>query len=155
MKSSLQKNFAIAFYRYRMWLEEQKVADKSSLLQDINHFLAYLTFASADYNRALQSQKIFQKGLTAYKRFLRSSMNASESDVERRLCSIKNFCDFNVWSVASVASNLAIKSRPASLKANSTIETGKRKSEASHRAGQDAERKALREKALREKAPAI
>jgi hypothetical protein len=101
VKSSLLKNFAIAFYRYRMWLEERQVADKAALLRDTNHFLAYLTFSSTDYQKALADQKVFQRALTAYKRFLRTSMNASESDVNQKLMSIKNFCDFNVWAAAA------------------------------------------------------
>lgn len=101
MKSSLLKNFAIAFYRYRMWLEESQIADKATLLRDTNHFLAYLTFSSADFRKALEDQRVFQKALTAYKRFLRSSMNASASDVQKKLLSIKNFCDFNAWCAAA------------------------------------------------------
>jgi hypothetical protein len=84
-----------------MWLEERQVADKATLLRDTNHFLAYLTFSETDYRKALADQKVFQKALAAYKRFLRSSMNCSESQVSQKLLSIKNFCDFNVWAAAS------------------------------------------------------
>jgi hypothetical protein len=101
VKSSLLKNFAIAFYRYRMWLEERQVPDKATLLRDTNHFLAYLTFSSTDFRKALEDQKVFQRALSGYKRFLRSSMNVSDSEADKKLLSIKNFCDFNVWSAAA------------------------------------------------------
>jgi hypothetical protein len=84
-----------------MWLEERQVADKATLLRDTNHFLAYLTFSETDYRKALVDQKVFQKALAAYKRFLRSSMNSSEFQVNQKLLSIKNFCDFNVLAAAS------------------------------------------------------
>ena len=113
MKSSLLKNFAIAFYRYRMWLEERQVADKATLLRDTNHFLAYLTFSSTDYRKALADQRVFQQALTAYKRFLRSSMHASESEVNNKLLSIKNFCDFNVWAAAASWPGPALTKTPS------------------------------------------
>jgi len=96
VKSSLQKDFAIAFYRYRMWLDEQQVAGsrKGILLRHTNHFLAYLTFSSTDFRAALQRPEILQKALRSYMRFLRSSLNYSSRDIAVTIRSIQQFCDF-------------------------------------------------------------
>jgi hypothetical protein len=86
-----------------MWLEEQEVvdSDKETFLRQTNHFLAYLTFSSADFRTALQNPVLLQRALRAYRRFLRSSMNYDSRMVERALQSVDHFCDFNELSVAS------------------------------------------------------
>lgn len=116
MKSSLAKNFAIAFYRYRMWLEEQQVPsnDRKMYLRDTNHFLAYLTLSSTDFSDALSKPDTQLRALRAYKRFLRTSMNADPAIVEATLCSIKHFCDFN--SLSQLASAPSSQHKASKLK---------------------------------------
>ena len=105
MKSSLTKNFAIAFYRYRMWLEEQQVevSSKRVLLRDTNHFLAYLTFSETDFRAVFKKEELLKQGLRNYKRFLRSSMGLSDRNAASMLSSVKHFCQFNALSALASA----------------------------------------------------
>jgi hypothetical protein len=103
VSSSLAKNFAIAFYRYRMWLDEQEVplVERNVLLRDTNHFLAYMTFSDTDYRPVFQRQALLQKARRAYRRFLRESMNMDSDGADSMLESVRHFLDFNAMSVAA------------------------------------------------------
>lgn len=103
MSSSLAKNFAIAFYRYRMWLDEQEVplAERKELLLHANHFLAYMTFSETNYRPVFQREVLLQKAKRAYRRFLRESMNMSSEGADAMLASVQHFCEFTAMSAAS------------------------------------------------------
>jgi hypothetical protein len=102
VKSSLKKNFALAFYRYRMWLEQEPIPanEKRFLLRNINHFLAYLTCSSVDFSNALKNPSLSQKALQAFRRFLRSSMHYDEKEIARTSAAVRHFCHFTGVSQA-------------------------------------------------------
>lgn len=111
MSSSLAKNFAIAFYRYRMWLDEQEVplAERKDLLLHTNHFLAYMTFSETNYRQVFQREVLLQKAKRAYRRFLRESMNMNAEGADAMLASVQHFCEFTAMSAASSKPTAGVK----------------------------------------------
>jgi hypothetical protein len=97
MKSGLLKVFAIAFYRYRMWLEEERVPshERRAAQRHLNHFFAYLTLASQDFHQILDKPDLRRRALRAYRRFLKESMHMESPAIDEYFTSIDYFFEFN------------------------------------------------------------